>query len=162
MAGGRPTKLNDDLQKVIVDSIKAGAYVETAAAFAGISKDTFYNWMRRGAKAQTGRYRQFSDAVQKAQAESEMRDVASISQASRIHWQAAAWRLERKFPERWGRKEFRGTLDKEGRPTDPAPAAAPVLVVPAHVEDIEEWSKQAIKKMKSTQVPLDDPPADTS
>ncbi len=34
-----------------------------------------------------------------------MRDVAVIATAAKENWQAAAWRLERKFPERWGRRQ---------------------------------------------------------
>jgi len=40
----RPTKLTPAVQKKIVDAIKAGNYMETAAAYAGISKQTLYNW----------------------------------------------------------------------------------------------------------------------
>ena len=114
----RPTKLNDEIQAKIINAIKAGNYMETAAAYAGISKSTFYDWLRRGRrekerleknerhrprKSEVG-YLEFSDAVEKALAESEMRDVLVISKAAELQWQAAAWRLERKFPDRWGRK----------------------------------------------------------
>jgi len=43
-----------------------------------------------------------------------VRDVAIIAKAAAGgHWQAAAWRLERKFPDRWGRKT-KLTGDGEG------------------------------------------------
>jgi len=104
--GGAPTKLTPELQTKIVAFIRAGGYVETAAAAAGINKSTFYDWLKRGAAQKAGPYREFSDAVEKAAAESEMADVARINKAAQDGvWQAAAWRLERKFPERWGRKE---------------------------------------------------------
>jgi hypothetical protein len=101
---GRPTKLTPEVQKKIVDAIRAGNYMETAAAYAGISKDTFYRWLRRGARARNGIYKNFHDAVEKALAESEVRDVMIIANAAATDWKAAAWRLERKFPERWGKK----------------------------------------------------------
>ena len=105
---GRPTgsnKLTPELQQKIVDAIRMGNYIETAAAFSGISKDTLYRWLRQGREAKRGKFRNFSDAVEKALAESEMRDVAVIATAAKENWQAAAWRLERKFPERWGRRQ---------------------------------------------------------
>lgn len=103
--GGRPTKLTPELQDRIVQAIRAGAYIETAAAYAGVSKDTLYQWLKRGARSKSGIYRQFSDAVEKALAEAEMRDVMLVGRAAETNWQAAAWRLERKFPERWGRRD---------------------------------------------------------
>lgn len=111
--GGRPIQLTEELQTTIIENIKIGAYVETAAASAGISKNTFYDWLKRGARArQAGdwpeeedQFVRFSDAIKKAIADAEIRDVALIARAAQVNWTAAAWRLERKFPNRWGRKE---------------------------------------------------------
>lgn len=109
---GRPEKLTPALQQKIVDAIRMGAYIETAAAYAGIRKSTFYDWLRKGASAKRGKYREFSDAIEKALAESEMRDLEVIAQASKENWQAAAWRLERKFPDRWGRRKPKNEIAK--------------------------------------------------
>lgn len=79
---------------------------ETAASYAGINKTTFYAWLRRGARESRGLYHAFSEAVEKAHADSETRDVGLIAKAAADGvWQAAAWRLERKFPDRWGRRD---------------------------------------------------------
>ncbi|MFS8631315.1 MAG: hypothetical protein LOD92_09215, partial [Bacillales bacterium] len=94
------------------DAIRMGAYIETAAAYAGINKSTLYDWMRRGARAKSGKYKEFSNAIEKALAESEMRDLAVIAKASQENWQAAAWRLERKFPDRWGRRKAKSEIAK--------------------------------------------------
>jgi transposase len=103
---GRPAKLTPELQNKICDAIRAGNYLETAAAFAGIGKSTFYDWLRRGQRVSKGIYHDFSEAVEKALADSEARDVALIAKAAADgQWQAAAWRLERKFPDRWGRRD---------------------------------------------------------
>ena len=103
---GRPTKLLPKVQADIVTAIRAGNYVETAAAFAGIDKKCLYAWLKKGALRQGRKYVEFRNAVKRAQAEAELRDVATIEAASRTSWQAAAWRLERKYAKRWGRKEF--------------------------------------------------------
>ena len=116
---GRPSKLTPKIQEEILRVIKSGNYIETACAYVGINKSTFYEWLKRGARekdrvAKNPRakvrkseqpYVDFSNAVEKALAQAEIRDVAIIGKAAEENWQAAAWRLERKFPERWGRKE---------------------------------------------------------
>ncbi|MFX4303012.1 IS630 transposase-related protein [Alicyclobacillus tolerans] len=97
--------MTDDLQRKIVEAIRAGNYIETAAAYAGVNKSTIYDWLKRGARGDGAEFVSFSNAVEKALAEAEMRDVLIIGNAAKENWQAAAWRLERKFPERWGRKD---------------------------------------------------------
>lgn len=119
MATGRPTKLTPEIQKTIMDALRRGSYMETAAAYAGISKNTLYDWLRRGARekqrlANNSRARmlkderpfvEFSDAIKKAQAEAELRDLEIIRKAAEEgEWQASAWRLERKFPDKFGRR----------------------------------------------------------
>ena len=117
-AGGRPTKLTPELQEELVKVIRAGNYIETACAYVGINKTTFYDWMKRGArekerlerntnarpKKSEATFVELSNAIEKALAQAEIRDVAIIGKAAEENWQAAAWRLERKFPERWGKK----------------------------------------------------------
>ena len=113
---GRPTKLTPALQQKICEAVRAGNYLQTAAAFAGVHKTTLHRWLRFGAEEQRGQYHEFAQAVEKAQADSEARDVALIAKAAGEGvWQAAAWRLERKFPDRWGRRDridatVKGTL----------------------------------------------------
>ena len=109
MAGGRPkdtTKLTPELQEQICTTIRAGNYIETAAAYVGVSKPTLYAWMKRGHAQQRGIYRSFLNAVGQALAHAETLDVANIAKAAGGgDWKASAWRLERKFPDRWGRRD---------------------------------------------------------
>lgn len=120
---GRPTKLTPEVQDRIIQALKAGNYVETAVEYAGIGKTTFYRWMEQGAKASRGIYREFRDAVMRARAEAEARNVAIIQQAAPDDWRAAAWWLERAFPDRWGARQ---KLEHSG--PDGAPIAAEVRV----------------------------------
>ena len=104
---GRPTKLTAEMHSEIVELIKVGNYIETACAVAGLHKSTFYDWMKiADASTHKNKYTNFSDAVKKAMAWAEARDVAIIARHSEKYWQAAAWRLERKYPERWGRQKL--------------------------------------------------------
>lgn len=105
---GRPTKLTPELLEEVVKYVRTGAYVETAAAAAGVSKVSLYDWLKRGKrgdKSNNGLYIEFSEAMSQAVAESELRDIALIGKAASRNWTAAAWRLERKHPQRWGRRE---------------------------------------------------------
>jgi transposase len=100
----RPTKLTPEVQEKIVTALRAGNYQETSATYAGISVPTFYGWMDRGRNEPGSIYSEFLEAVEKAKADAEVRDVALIDRAAADgNWQAAAWKLERKFPNRWGR-----------------------------------------------------------
>jgi len=102
--GGRPTKLTPLIQEEVCKALKAGMYMETAAAYAGIDKDTLYDWLKKGARGESPEHAKFSDAVKRAVAEAELTDLLMIKKAaSEGTWQAAAWRLERRFRERWGR-----------------------------------------------------------
>src|SRR4051794_5885846 len=100
----RPSKLTDETASRILTALRTGCYMETAAAFAGIHKSTLHDWLKRGRSESKGRYREFSYSVEKALAESELRDLAVIARASERQWQASAWRLERRWPQRWARR----------------------------------------------------------
>ena len=115
---GRPTKLTAETQERIVTAIRAGNYQDTAARWAGIDPGTFYRWMERGAQEDgEEEYREFREAVENAKAAAEVRDVALIDKAAQDGtWQAAAWKLERKFPHRWGRINRTEVSGPEGAP----------------------------------------------
>ena len=114
----RPSKFDQERIDKIVKLIRLGNFAETAAAAAGISKQTYYNWLARGreereridtsnAKPRTTEkaFLEFFDAVEEARAEAEARMVAQITTAAQdpTKWQAAAWWLERVAPQKYGR-----------------------------------------------------------
>ena len=143
-------KLDPAVTQRIVDLIRAGNYLEVAATAAGIHKSTLYRWLRYGRNQVRGRYRRFLVAVEKAQAESEARDVALIAKAAATDWRAAAWRLEKKLPRRYGprvqisvQQELDAVLDrlKAGLPPDQFER---VLEIIAAAEDIPPGSDDAL------------------
>lgn len=120
---GRPTKLTKKTQEKIIEFLRNGAYVETAALAAGVAKATFYNWLKEGNKEKEqkidGIYSRFLDAIDEASAKAEVADVLRITQAAQNGiWQASAWRLERKFPEKWGKSDKLEMTGKNGGPID--------------------------------------------
>src|SRR2546421_7144862 len=58
--------------------------------------------MRHGRDQRRGRYRKFLSQVEKTEAEAESRDLLLIAKAASDDWRAAAWRLERRWPRRFG------------------------------------------------------------
>lgn len=101
---GRPSKLTPKVQETIVAVIRAGNYSSVAAEYAGIGRSTFYHWLELGEQQESGCYREFLDAVRGAESEAEIRAVATIQKHMPKNWQAAMAYLERKFPQRWGRR----------------------------------------------------------
>lgn len=120
---GRPSKLSPDAIAQLENMIRAGATADVAATAAGISRGTFYRWLKTGEKARAGtQARDLFDRVGRARAESETVLVARIAgAANKGSWQAAAWLLERRFPERWMKPTERPLPDT---PAQPEPAAA--------------------------------------
>lgn len=102
---GRPSKLTPERQQRLLDAIRAGNYYEPACVYAGIDYATFRRWMQRGEQATHGPYREFREAVLRAEAEAEIRAVALINKAMPDDWRAAQMFLERRHPERWGKRE---------------------------------------------------------
>ena len=101
---GRPSKLTAESRARIVQAIAAGNTRDMAAACAGVHRATFFAWLKRGEQEISGTYRDFYDAIKKAEADAVAGSVEIIRQAAHQSWQAAAWFLERRYPRDWGRK----------------------------------------------------------
>jgi len=92
----RPTKYTPDTVKRIVDAIRLGATYELACNYGGIDYMTFRRWYE--AK------REFSEAVKDAEGAAVVKWLALIDKAANDGaWQAAAWKLERRYPQTYGR-----------------------------------------------------------
>jgi hypothetical protein len=104
----RPSKITRELVDKIIGIVRAGNYLETAAAAAGINKPTLRAWLKAGARSKTNDlFAQLAQGVEAATNEAEARHVAMIAKASQAGaWQASAWYLERKFADRWGRQRL--------------------------------------------------------
>lgn len=102
---GRRTKLTEEVKDRILQAVSAGNYLETAAQFAGVDASTMRRWVVKGEAAGAPEpYRSFCAALKGARAAAEVRSVTLIQQAATNGtWQAAAWYLERSYPDRWGR-----------------------------------------------------------
>lgn len=77
---GRPPKLTPERADQILQAIRAGNYLQTAAQYAGIGTTTLYRWLERANNPdeQDPRYREFRDRLERARAEAEVRVVATV------------------------------------------------------------------------------------
>jgi hypothetical protein len=132
----RTIGLTPEVHEKVREALDAGAYQRDAATFAGVSVRTFYAWLQRGREA--------AEALERGEpVESVDRDLAAflhmvegsrvrvavdlltvVQDAARKDWRAAAWFLERSYPEQWGKRE-------PGKPgtSDPEPEGAFALRV---------------------------------
>jgi len=102
----RKPKLTEKMIETAEKLIAAGNYQRHVAQYLGIDESTWYRWLQKGERAQQNSlYSKLYKAVKKAEAEAVARNVTIIQKAAQDTWQAAAWWLERKCPEEWGRKE---------------------------------------------------------
>lgn len=93
----RKTKYTPDTVKRIVDAIRLGATHELAANYGGITSETLYTWMRTKPE--------FHRAVKDAEGAAAAHWLAVIERAAQDGtWQAAAWKLERRYTQFYGRQ----------------------------------------------------------
>jgi hypothetical protein len=112
----RPTKLTDPIREKFVQVLRVGNYREAACRAIGISPSCFYNWLQRGELEERGIYREFLDAVTKAEAEAEVFAVAILRRAMSDDWKAAVAYLERRHPAGWRRQTTTELTGKNGGP----------------------------------------------
>ena len=98
MPAGRPTKYTQEIVAAIIRAIELGSTYELACNGVGISHETFCEWRRR--------YPEFLEAVKEAEGRGVANWLAQIETAANNgNWQAAAWKLERRYPHSYGRRD---------------------------------------------------------
>lgn len=102
----RPQALTPDVQGLIVQMMAAGVALTTACQRAGVSRQAVDYWRRlyEAGAEHAQKYADFFTALKKAAAEAEV-DALAILRRGEQGWQAQAWFLERRFPQRWSAKQ---------------------------------------------------------
>ena len=93
---GRPSKFTKARKDRIIQAISAGCTYEMSADYAGITRSTLWNWLKKGEDPQQKSYCTFLDQVKRAEVEGAMVHLGTIAQASQKDWKASAWILERR------------------------------------------------------------------
>lgn len=115
---GRPTKLNEDIARRLIEAFAKGASKAGACRYAGISHDSLDRWIDAGRaelaaieSRPEGEY-PCSDAaalvmaIDRALGEFEVRHLGNIEFAAQSpkNWRAAAFLIERRLYKDWGRR----------------------------------------------------------
>lgn len=119
-------KFNEEAAEKAIEMARNGNYrsVIARAAF-GCHVDTFFDWLRYGRDnpEKYPHYAAFLEKLEQAEAEWEAETVTTINQTAQSGapntWQAGMTMLERKNPDRWGKRETRvieGGQDGSGLP----------------------------------------------
>ena len=136
---GRIPKLTPTVHKSVVKSVGAGVPLKHAAQAAGVGESTMRAWRSRGRAEGAGPYASFQADLKKAEAAAVVRNSATVQRAAAerdevtvketvfadgrtetvtttrrvFEWTAAAWWLERRYPEEFsGNKKELAQLRK--------------------------------------------------
>ena len=106
---GRKTKLEDDIHQRLILAIERGLTIADACEYSGISEKTYYNWLNKDTTQikddeERKKFVQFLQDIKKAQSECQMYCLDFIMKDK--SWQSKAWLLERRFPDRWAKKDM--------------------------------------------------------
>src|ERR1035437_9593990 len=104
----RPSKLTLNITKRIGENIALGLPYSLAASAAGITYQTFNEWIKKGQIEKSGKYFQFYQYIQKQNADAAKALLERLNDvADAVNCQVCMWILERRFPEEFGKRVYR-------------------------------------------------------
>jgi hypothetical protein len=95
---GRPTKLTPERRKAFIECLERGLPIKVAARAVGVHHFTVQDWMRR--------HNDFEAEVRAADTKALEANLKFIHDARGEEWTAAAWLVERGWPELYARPEI--------------------------------------------------------
>jgi hypothetical protein len=173
---GRPCALTPEARERIVQAIIAGCSRADAARYAGVGESTLRRWIARGRAEKEGPFAEFVNAVLDAEARASVLANGCIARAIRDgDWKAAAWFLERRFPERYAPRsklfdphrvleilEERGLVVDRDRALVALAEASPGVAAPEGDDlkdlDVSEEDKKALFRVLRAARGRDGPP----
>ncbi len=106
----RPTKLTQEVQQKIGDGVSLGLTYALAASAAGVTYQTFNQWMKLGRDSTSGKYFEFYKHIEQRNAEGALRILQKLNDAARAgNCQVCMFILERRFSEDFGRRIYKKT-----------------------------------------------------
>jgi hypothetical protein len=93
---GRPRVLDEGKLREIVALMSAGYPLSGAAEYVGCSTKTIRREIKRN--------KEFAEKIRKNKLFAELDPLNAIRNFGRTHWRAAAWFLERTYPDRYGKQ----------------------------------------------------------
>lgn len=124
---GQPLKLlhKKGLKERLLFALSKGASYQISCGFAGMSYNTFRVWIKKGeAIADLTDEERFEHPdlcyydllkdVEECEAKAALRWLDKIEKSAEFHWQAAAWKLAKRYPEHYGNTDINVKIDTEG------------------------------------------------
>ena len=106
----RPTKLTPGTQKLIGDGVSLGLIYSLAASAAGVTYQTFNQWMKLERDSTSGKYFDFHKHIEQKNAEGALRILQRLNDEAKAgNCQVCMWILERRFSEDFGRRVYKKT-----------------------------------------------------
>ncbi len=138
-AVGRPRSVMDaETCEAILRTVALGVWPDRAAKIHGVDPATMRKHKQRNAD--------FVTELEKAEASAEAGFMAKILRHTEKQWTAAAWMLERRWGERWAKREHLTTTeDSAAQETGPTPPASPV----AFAEQLKRTAKICVEVLPS-------------
>jgi len=81
----------------LLDNLRSGMSIVAACALSSVSRSSYYSWIKQDPE--------WAEEAEAAIRFGEAVLVSRISQAGVDDWRAAAWLLERRFPNEWGPRQ---------------------------------------------------------
>jgi hypothetical protein len=132
---GRPTKLTPERRAGFLAALEKGHPLKIAARSVGVPYDTVKDWLRRDAD--------LAAAVRTIEIKSVEANLEFIKDARPDEWQAAAWILERQWPELYARPEVQ--LNQQYNRINIAGSEVTIRLSPAELLAMQEERARAIK-----------------
>lgn len=117
-------KFNEEICKCLVEFYADGIPLKYCADAVGINRSTIYDWMEKGAKAKSGKYKKFYLDMQKARAKFIQKNVKEIQDNK--SWMAKQYLLQVTDPDEFVvaekqkiESETKATIQAEVDMTDP-------------------------------------------
>jgi hypothetical protein len=116
---GRKTVLTEEVSEKILGSIRLGVPIKDAMKIQGLSENTYFKWMKRGAdeldrlerdpkaipNPSEVEFLQFLQSVERAKSEAAGLHVGVVANAAKNgDWRASAWWLERQRRDEFGKE----------------------------------------------------------
>lgn len=122
-------KLTEEVKERLCEAFSKGATTVLACCYAGVAPSSFYTWIKLAENQlenhEDGQpedeYLEFYKRLKKTEATAALDLLDCIEAAAkRGQWQAAAWKLERRYPDDYGRsaKEKSSDIAKSDDATD--------------------------------------------
>jgi hypothetical protein len=152
----RQSKLrNKQIRERILNYVRAGTPFETAARASGIGESTLHLWRQRGSEASERRkngvrlgpndrmYLEFLEEIKEAEALAIADKISLVAIHGKNSWQAAAWFLERRRPEEWGRRDY---VRQEVSGPEGQPLQTETKIGPFPIERLDRTYRDKIRR----------------